>query len=133
MSQIFQKLKSLIMDMLNWSTSCREKTWMKPSLTQQEFPTDMEQGRQGGREGFSDISLDTGTTPRWRWFPSSFKSNSQFISRGSLCATEHAASTSSPPATPSWRNRHTNQTFYADNPKSTSNAQMEYWKNFPAP
>ena len=133
MSTIFQKLKSLMMDMYDSLTICQGRTWMRTLLTQRGSAMDTAQKHQEEQEAFSDISLDTGTTPRWKWFPSSFKSNSQSISQDSLCAIEQGASTNSPPATPSWKNRHMNPTFYGGNPKSTSNAKMDYWKTFQAP
>jgi len=133
MSTIFQKLKSWITDMCGSLTTCQGRTWMRPLLTRPGSATDLEQGRQEEPEGFSDISLGTGTTPRWKWFPSSFRLNSQSTSQDNYSGIGQPASTSSPPATPSWRNRHMNPTFYAGNLKSTSNVQMEYWKNFPAP
>ena len=133
MSTIFQKLKSLMMDMYDSLTTCQGRTWMGPLLTQRGSAMDTVQKHQEEQEAFSDISLDTGTTHRWKWFPSSFRLKSQSTSQDNSCDIEQPASTSSPPATPSWKNRHMNPTFYGGNPKSTSNAQMDYWKTFPAP
>src|SRR6056300_13605 len=111
------KKMSWITDLFASLTTCLQRTWMRPSYNPPESRMEMGLKPREEIEDLYDISLDTGTPHHSKWSSLNFTSKCQSTSQDNTCDIAWPVSTNSPPATPSYRNSTTNQTFYADNPK----------------